>query len=325
MSLGDRLGRLLFIVPYVAHRDGVPLEELAEKLGVAPRQIEADLDLLSMVGRPPLTPDHLVDLYVEDDVVYVELDQNLSRPLSLTHDEARALVLAAKLVGDLGGVGEQLDRIVARLVEHLNPVDAQRVLDSSKRIRLASAGDDTASIQPVAQLREALEAHCEVQIDYYSVSSDRQKTYRLRPLAVLSHTGVEYLVALDVGAELQEKIFRTDRMGTVEILAEEFEPPDALELEKFRTPTLYFGADGITAEVRFAPAVARIVRERFADKQVEVGPDGAVTVRLSTSSPAWLARWVLPFGTDAEILAPAAQRESLGQLCREAAAAYGRD
>mgnify|MGYP001327835368 CR=1 FL=1 len=31
--------------------------------------LEEDLDLLTMVGRPPLTPDHLIDIYVEDDVV----------------------------------------------------------------------------------------------------------------------------------------------------------------------------------------------------------------------------------------------------------------
>ena len=32
MSIGDRLARLLFIVPYVMHRDGVLVSELAEKL-----------------------------------------------------------------------------------------------------------------------------------------------------------------------------------------------------------------------------------------------------------------------------------------------------
>ncbi len=109
MSVNDRMGRLLFIVPYVAHRDGVPLQELAEKLQVTTAQIEADLDLLAMVGQPPLTPDHLIDLYVEDDIVYVDLDQSLSRPLQLTHEEASALVLSAKLVGDLGGLGQELE------------------------------------------------------------------------------------------------------------------------------------------------------------------------------------------------------------------------
>jgi hypothetical protein len=52
--------------------------------------------------------------------------------------------------------------------------------------------------------------------------------------------------------------------------------------------------------------------------------DGSVKVKLTTSSAAWLARWILPFGINAELLTPPEQRESLGKLCREAAAVYGR-
>ncbi len=323
MKANERLARLLFIVPYVVDRDGVPLDELADKLGVSPRQIEQDLDLLLLVGQPPLTPDHLIDLYVEDDVVYVELDQNLSRPLRLTHDEARALVIAAKLVGDLGGLGDELDAIVERILAQLNPVDAEMVRSLGGRIGLGQ--DEAPAGEPTAHLRQAIDAAQEVAIDYYSVSSDRQKTYRLQPLGLLSHTGIEYLLALDVEANLQEKLFRTDRMAAVEVLPTTFEPPADLDLERFRTQTLYFGANDTSAEVRFAPAVAAVVRERFADQVVVAAPDGSVTVRLSTSSPAWLARWVLPFGTDAEIIGPAEQRESLGRLCREAAEAYRRE
>ena len=108
MSIGDRLARLLFIVPYVVQREGVPVDELASKLKVNVAQIESDIALLSMVGRPPLTPDHLIDLYIEDGIVSVDLEQSLSRPLQLTHEEATALVTAAQMVGSLGGLGGEL-------------------------------------------------------------------------------------------------------------------------------------------------------------------------------------------------------------------------
>lgn len=320
MSVADRLGRLLYIVPYVVHRDGVPLQELADKLGVKPRQIEADLDLLAMVGHPPLTPDHLIDLYVEDDIVYVELDQNLSRPLRLTHDEARAIVLAAKLVGDLGGVGEQLDQIVERLLTLLGPADAEMVRSLSERIALGREEEDSVAVR----LRGAVEARQEVEVDYYSASSDRQKRYRLQPLALISHSGVDYLLALDVAAQGHEKLFRTDRIGELVVLDTVFEPPQELDLEKYRRQTLYVGSDQTWAEVEFSANVARLVRERFADQRVEPGEDGGVRVKLSTSSTAWLARWVLPFGTDAEVLGPPEQREAVGKLCAEAAAVYGK-
>jgi proteasome accessory factor C len=314
-SNNDRMSRLLFIVPYVASRDGVPLAELAEKLDTTPAQIEADLDLLSMVGQPPLTPDHLIDLYVEDDVVYVDLDQSLSRPPRLSHEEARALVLGAKLVGRQGGLGAVLERVLERITSHLNPVDREAVRALSERVGLWQ--DSAASVS--ADLQHAIGAHHQVEVDYYSASSDEQKHYTLKPLALVTHGGIEYLVALDGE---HEKLFRLDRMGEVRHTVTPFSPPEDLDLEKFRTDRLYFGG-GFTARVRFDREVAGVVAERFPAAEVTHERDGALCVSVTTSSTAWLLRWVLPFGTHAQVLGPNEVRAAARKLCAEAAKAYG--
>lgn len=322
MSLSDRLGRLLFIVPYVAHRGGVPMAELAQRLSVTPAQIEADLDLLSMVGQPPLTPDHLIDLYVEDDVVYVDLDQSLSRPLRLTHEEARALVLGVRLVTDLGGVKDEIEVVLAKIVAALNPVDRALLQGMAERIRVATDGPSTGA--PATVLRRAIDARHVVELDYYSATSDRQKLYRVEPLALVAHTGHEYLVALDLAAGRQEKLYRLDRVGAARDTQEPFEPPAELDLSRFRTQRLYFGGGAFTACVRFSAKVAPAMIERFRAEEVEKRGDGSVLVHVSTSSPAWLARWVLGFGAEAEVIAPAESREYISALCREAALAYRR-
>ena len=63
------------------------------------------------------------------------------------------------------------------------------------------------------------------------------------------------------------------------------------------------------------PEVARRVREHFGDEQVTENNDGSMVVKLSTSSKAWLARWVLPFGKAAEIKSPTDGREHLYNAC----------
>jgi len=321
MSLAARLSRLLFIVPYVAERDGVPLAELAATLHVTTAQIEADLDLLMMVGQPPLTPDHLIDIYVEDEVVYVALDQSLSRPPQLTHEEARALVLGIRLLGSSGAFGADLERVLAKIVEVLNPVDREMVRSFAARVGLAQEGAARPSL--VDDLLAAVEEHYEVVLDYYSASSDREKQYRLRPLGLVTHAGVQYLVALDVDAEGHEKLFRLDRMGASRVTSERFAPPGDFDLEKFRTSRLYSGGSGdCTATLRFSPAVAPRAAELFSPEECTRTRDGALEVRVSTSSPAWLARWVLPFGRQAEVLAPAELRRHVGELCSQAARAY---
>lgn len=322
LSISDRLGRLLFIVPYVAHRDGVPLSELAEKLNVSEAQLQDDIELLSMVGQPPLTPDHLIDLYIEDDVVYVELDQSLSRPLTLTHEEARALVLGAKLVSSLGGLGNELEAVLQKIMIVLNPVD--RTMMEALTGRIGIWQDSSESPAPAKELRYAVEHHQQVNIDYYSLSSDQTKHYVLQPLALISHSGVEYLVAYDLGAESQEKLFRLDRVAHAQQTGVTFAAPKDLDLERFRTRRLYMGHDTTEVVVWFDAKVASLVRERFSDEEIREQPEGSVLVHITTSSPAWLARWVLPFAQNAEVLQPAAPRNFIKDLCDKAYAAYRR-
>lgn len=320
MTQRDRIGRLLFIVPYVVQRSGVPVKELARLLGVRPAQIEADIGLLSMVGKPPLTPDHLIDLYIEDELVYVDLDQNLDRPLRLTHDEAQALVLGARLVSDLGGLGEALMGVVERIAQHLSAPEQEVVAALAQRI---SVGDSaTSDFKPISILRRAISNRRVIEMEYYSASSDRLKSYTLWPLTLISHSGVEYMVALDQGANGQEKLFRSDRIGGVQELPQCFAQEVEVDLEKFRKPEIYSGKQGIGTTVVLRAEVAREARERFPDKDITLNSDGSITVNLLTSSSAWLARWVLPFGLNAEVQGPAGHREVLGSLCQSAADAY---
>jgi proteasome accessory factor C len=319
MAAADHLARLLFIVPYAMDRDGVPVSELAQLLDVTAQQIVADVALLCMVGQPPLTPDHLLDLYIEDDVVFVDLDQSLSRPLRLTHEEARALVLGVKWLGDLGGMGQQLQPVLAQLTQGLNAADRHAVDALSACICVVPEAQSCREHGLI--LRRAIAECCSVEAVYYSASSDEKKHYLLKPLALVAHGGTAYMVARDAGAEDKEKLFRLDRLQNVIMSGPTFVPGD-VDLERFRTPRLYFGSDTLQARVRLGQNSWRQVADHFGADDVVAREDGGVQLHLPTQSLAWLSRWCLQFGLDAEILAPAAARDHVANLCAEAHAVY---
>ena len=322
MSARERMARLLFIVPYVTQRQGVPVDELAAKLNVKVKQIESDIALLSMVGQPPLTPDHLIDLYIEDGVVQVDLHQSLSRPLQLTHEEAAALVTSARLVGSLGGLGEELETLLARITAALNPVFQEQVRTVSRQVGIwQDAGE---ADHHVTILREAIAEGVEVEMEYYSASSDKRKDYRLEPIALIPHSGWEYLVANDLGAEGREKLFRLDRVGMVRKTDAQFTRAAEVSLERFRTTDIYKAPSSFKTEVRFAAAAADEAREQFGDVCFEDQGEGGLRAELDLPSPVWLARFILPFGTRAHVTGPESQREILRDLCVEAAEAYSR-
>ncbi|NED68257.1 protein pafC, partial [Streptomyces sp. SID10244] len=61
----DRFSRLLALVPYFAARRGIALEQAARDLGITPRQLTKDLELLFVCGLPGHFPDDLIDLQFE--------------------------------------------------------------------------------------------------------------------------------------------------------------------------------------------------------------------------------------------------------------------
>jgi proteasome accessory factor C len=98
MNVTERINRILFILSYVSKNQGVTIEKLAEEVGMRPKQLMKELDFMLLIGKPPFRPDDYVDIYVEEQQVYVEFDQMLNRPLRFTRPEAMALLMSLNLL-----------------------------------------------------------------------------------------------------------------------------------------------------------------------------------------------------------------------------------
>src|SRR6185312_9535152 len=117
---GDRLPRLLALLPYLLAHPGVRVGEAADDFGVPEPQLRRDLQLLWMCGLPGHGPGDLIDLSFEGDTVSVGHDAGLARPLRLTTDEALAQVEAAaggavEAASAVAVAVEPTDRVLAQL------------------------------------------------------------------------------------------------------------------------------------------------------------------------------------------------------------------
>jgi len=64
--------------------------------------------------------------------------------------------------------------------------------------------------------------------------------------------------------------------------------------------------------VGFSPRIARWLKERYPDGEQQ--PDGSYRVRFPVADPRWLAREVLQYGAEAEVLAPEGMRTFVRDL-----------
>lgn len=292
-AASDRLRRLLFLVPYVSKHPGRTVDEVAQAVGCTRSELLEELDLVTLVGHPPFQPDDFVDIYVEDDRVFVQFDQRLSAPPRLTAAEGVALASAAAILEPQPGSAlfaalEKLERVL--------PADAAvRYRELTRRLDVAAPGSDGLS-----ELTRAVVEHREIEFDYVGVARGEKEHRRVRPLELLSHRGQWYLRAFCLTRN-GERLFRSDRIAALKLTDTAF-AADA-NAKTSSDQVVRNNEPRTTVTVRFTPALAPYQQERFGDAG-RLESDGSLTVSVPGDSEAWLVRWVLSFGGEARVVGP---------------------
>ena len=211
---GARLQRVLALVPWIAAHPGVTLDELAARFEIEREELEEDLELLPMCGLPPYTADRLIDLVVADDgAVSVRLAEYFERPLRLTPAEGVALLAAGRAL--LGVPGSDPEGPLATGLAKL-----EHALGATGALAIHVAGADH-----LQQLRDAVEAGRQVEIDYYSSARDEMTTRVVDPVRVFHALGAWYLAGWCHRAT-GDRLFRIDRVRGVRPTGRSVEPSD---------------------------------------------------------------------------------------------------
>jgi proteasome accessory factor C len=285
---GDRLQRLLAIVPWIAAQDGPTVDEVCDRFAITPAQLAADLDVVWLVGLPPYTPDALIDVVQEGDRVWIHYADVFARPQRLTPAQAVGLLTAGASVLALPGADPDsaLARGVAKLAAVLG-VDASQVLD----VDLGGA-----QVEVLEVLRAAVREHRRVHLDYYSYGRDTRTERDVDPYLVHAEDGSLYLLGHCHLAGAQRR-FRVDRIAAAEPLGATFEPP------VLDGPAGVFQPDADDPRVVLRlDASARWVAETYPVEALEEGADGTLQVTLAIAAPAWLERLLVNLGPQVTVV-----------------------
>jgi len=314
-SGGERLGRLLNLVPYLLARPGILVTEAAADLGVSDRQLREDLELLWVCGLPGYGPGDLIDMAFDGDRVTITYDAGIDRPLRLTQDEALALVVALRMLAQVPGVQnrEAIERALAKIESAAG--DAAAGLPVA--VRMPGAGAERlAELQGAVQRRRAL------QLTYYTATRDEVTERVVDPMRVVVAGGFAYLEAWCRRVEAV-RLFRVDRIDSCLELEEPAEPPPEAQQHDI--------SEGIFKPSEELPLVtlrigrwARWITEYYpCERVIEESPDRWL-VSLRASDLDWARRMVLGLGPGVTVIAPQALVEAVRVEVGHALAAYGR-
>ena len=303
----ERLRRLLLIVPAARKKPGIHLDELARELGLNASQLRSDIDLLGMVGRPPFSPDDLIDISIDErGRVSVALDQSFSRPPQLTAVEALALAAAAE---EVAPADPAVVSALTKLTGKLTPA-ARQIYSALARRLAASTPAPRGAAGILAQLRSAAEAHREIALDYDKEGRGQTGERTLHPQGVIDHGGVWYVIGEDA-ARGAERTFRVDRILSVRETGTLFADPGPLDPARFQREKLFFPSGRERPVVlRFSPVAAAWALQRYGTRAHQLD-NGALDVAIESAGSQYAVSLALSLAGEAEIVGPPEAREAL--------------
>jgi predicted DNA-binding transcriptional regulator YafY len=316
MAKGDRLPRLLKLIHTIQSRPGLTAEELGRECGVGVRQIFRDLRDLEYGGVP---------IYREDG--YRMTGNFLIQDISFSLDEALALLYGLKLVERQKALFP-----VRRVKEHLLSLLPKSLrlgienLDPLINVGDGPAVDYSGKDGLFRTINRAIRELRRVEIDYYCFERDERNRRTVDPHQLIYKDGFWYLVGY---CHLREarRLFRLDRIRHIRIDTERFDPPPQEAFPIMEAGTAWGMELGpeYQFQVRFWGDSARFVRETQFHPSQEVREEtgGAVLFTAKACGLRPVARWVLSFGGEAEVLEPAELREMVAEAFRAGAGRYG--
>ena len=301
----NRTERLFALVLLLQNKPNLSSRDIARHFGVSRRTIFRDLRALSESGVP---------LTYAEGGGYEILEGYQLPPLMLSAREAATLLIGAEFVKlqpdpslrkDADGVALKIAQVlpdeVRAYVERLR--DAT-VLDPYWLHTSEPATDEQGHWY---ELSEAVARQRAVMMDYYVASRDEVTRRKVDPLGLVYYSDHWNLIAHDhLRGDIRN--FRLEEIRWMRVLTETFKRPEDFDLARHLEER---GAMRTQERVvlRFEPQAYRWARRAIpARVEEEREVDGHTEVTFYFENLDYVARWLLRYGTQVEVMTPEALR-----------------
>lgn len=234
--------RILSLIPTLTANPGIRIADLQKLSGYkSKKKLQTDLEKVLYFGRPPFTPADYIDIYIDEDRVFLELPQGLDRPLELTVDE-----------------WAMVQNLITQTLEfYTRERGDQRELASilEKMTRVPLALDYGPYTRKRSLLLRAIEENKQAEFHYQSLSAPRAEIRRIDPWAVFSHHGSIYCLGY-CHTRRSSRIFHLERMEHLEMLdAAQEERPAGVRAHLEQSAVFQKADSGFSARIALRDSV----------------------------------------------------------------------
>lgn len=288
LAATGRLTRLVAAIPWIVAQEGAPVDEIAERFDYPRELLLSDLEeVVFYVGVPPYTPDTMIDVLIEDDIVWISYADWFARPMRLSGPEALTLIAAGETMLAFADQDETGPLVRALTKVRLATGTTADVMD----VQLGAVAGPALPV-----LRSAIEQALQVEIRYHGYASNTTTTRQIEPHHVFASSGASYVSAYCHLAD-STRVFRIDRIESAQLLDAEFAQPTPGAADELEYGfSLDSGVD-VTIEAPAERAYAFVgvpVHSQTLDGDT-------LKVALNVTSSRWLEQLLLRLGPTARL------------------------
>lgn len=310
----DQLKRMLQLVPFLVHHQGLHIRDVAAQFGITRKELEDDLRILICSGLPEGYPDDLLDIRWDDDHVYIIQDLELNRPVRFAVDEACALLTGLETLNGLPELAEvnALESVTLKLMA----AAGEQGLQAAQLSGPAVAPGNTATLETA---RDAIAQGAQLRLRYFSPQRDTVSERDVDPLRLYSLDNTWYLEAYCHSSEGLRN-FRLDRIEELQpngLPVSAAQPAGGFPVKLF-TPN----DDDTVVVVELTRRGIGLADDYYAERTAPL-PGGGMLAEIRFGSTDWLPMFVAQHGGTARIVQPEALAADSRTWLADALAQYG--
>jgi predicted DNA-binding transcriptional regulator YafY len=320
----SKIRRLLQLIELLQSGRTYNTRELAELSGISRRQVFRDLKALQDSGIPLLFDAQRqgywltgstylppTDFTLDETLSLLILAHNLGRAEAGVPFQSAAQSASAKLLGNLPG----------RLRGHVGELAA------AVDVRLDSHHPHRTDHSAYEQLLRAIRTRTRVRIVYDSLFEQAELNTLLSPYRLFFRRRAWYVVGRS-SVHRGVRMFHLGRIRTLEAMSETFQIPARFSLDRYLGNAWHLvrGPErDVRVMIRFQPKVAHNVAEVTWHKSQQVvwNADGTLDFSVIVDGLSEISWWILGYGDQAEVLAPAELRTAISGHVLRLAQLYG--
>lgn len=308
----SRIGRIVGILTTLQSGQCCSADQLAKQAGVSRRTIFRDLNELQAVGVPFSFDAQAGGYRLDPEYFLPSVNLNLQEALSL-------LMLVYKSRSHLHMPFKNSVLLAGAKIENNLPREIQRYCNTTLQnisIQPASYAPMESLDKIFARLQSALRRKRRVRIEYCSLRQGRKEATTLDPYHLMYNNRSWYIIGKS-SRHKEIRTFNLNRIKGIDTLDKCFVAKQPFDIAEYLGKAWSMIPEGrlYNVQLRFSRKVATNVTEvhwHSSQKIVKNG-DGSITAHFRVDGLGEIGWWILGYGDEVEVLAPAALRKRIAK------------